>query len=36
VGNFGAVEASGIPHNGLPASAEIRIPPLGAVWFSLG
>ncbi|MGI5242885.1 1,4-alpha-glucan branching protein GlgB [Dactylosporangium sp. CA-139066] len=36
VGNFGAIEAEGIPHNGLPASAEIRIPPLGAVWFRLG
>ncbi|HTJ34898.1 MAG TPA: 1,4-alpha-glucan branching protein GlgB [Dactylosporangium sp.] len=36
VGNFGAIEAEGIPHNGLPASAEVRIPPLGAVWFRLG
>ncbi|WP_426504214.1 1,4-alpha-glucan branching protein GlgB [Dactylosporangium sp. McL0621] len=36
VGNMGSVEATGRPHNGLPASAEIRIPPLGALWLKLG
>ncbi|MFI5915254.1 1,4-alpha-glucan branching protein GlgB [Dactylosporangium sp. NPDC051541] len=36
VGNMGSVEASGEPRNGLPASAEIRVPPLGALWLKLG
>jgi 1,4-alpha-glucan branching enzyme len=32
VGNFGAVEAVGEPWHGLPASATLRVPPLGALW----
>ncbi|MEV0568634.1 1,4-alpha-glucan branching protein GlgB [Dactylosporangium sp. NPDC050588] len=36
VGNLGAVEATAKPWNGLPASAELRIPPLGALWLKLG
>ncbi|MEV4508200.1 1,4-alpha-glucan branching protein GlgB [Dactylosporangium sp. NPDC049525] len=36
VGNMGAVEASAVPWNGLPASAELRVPPLGALWLKLG
>ncbi|MEV6924953.1 1,4-alpha-glucan branching protein GlgB [Dactylosporangium sp. NPDC051485] len=36
VGNLGAVEATGDPHNGLPASAVLRVPPLGALWLKLG
>ncbi|MFF5228504.1 1,4-alpha-glucan branching protein GlgB [Dactylosporangium sp. NPDC000521] len=36
VGNLGAVEATATPCNGLPASAELRIPPLGALWLKLG
>jgi 1,4-alpha-glucan branching enzyme len=32
VGNFGAVEAVGEPWHGLPASAALRVPPLGALW----
>ncbi|MER7276450.1 1,4-alpha-glucan branching protein GlgB [Dactylosporangium sp. NPDC000244] len=36
VGNMGSVEATGQPANGLPASAEIRVPPLGALWLKLG
>ncbi|WP_433617205.1 1,4-alpha-glucan branching protein GlgB [Dactylosporangium sp. CA-139114] len=36
VGNMGSVEATGQPANGFPASAEIRIPPLGALWLKLG
>ncbi|MDQ1289150.1 MAG: 1,4-alpha-glucan branching enzyme [Actinomycetota bacterium] len=34
VGNLGAVEAEEITWHGRPASAEMRIPPLGAVWFA--
>ena len=33
VGNLGQVEAEEIPSHGRPASARLRIPPLGAVWF---
>jgi 1,4-alpha-glucan branching enzyme len=33
VGNFGAIMAHGQPSHGFPASAEITIPPLGAVYF---
>ncbi len=34
VANSGGVEASSErPHWGQPASADLRIPPLGAVWF---
>ncbi|GAA0725561.1 1,4-alpha-glucan branching protein GlgB [Dactylosporangium roseum] len=36
VGNLGAVEAEAAPCNGLPASAELRVPPLGALWLRLG
>ncbi|GAA3452636.1 1,4-alpha-glucan branching protein GlgB [Dactylosporangium matsuzakiense] len=36
VGNMGSVEALGEPRNGLPASAAIRVPPLGALWLKLG
>ena len=36
VGNMGAVEATAAPWNGLPASAELRVPPLGALWLKLG
>jgi 1,4-alpha-glucan branching enzyme len=32
VGNFGGVEATNEPWHGLPASATVRVPPLGAVW----
>ncbi len=32
VGNLGAVEATDSPSHGLPASASISVPPLGAVW----
>jgi 1,4-alpha-glucan branching enzyme len=33
VGNLGAIEAASSPMHGLPASAVVRVPPLGAVWF---
>jgi 1,4-alpha-glucan branching enzyme len=36
VGNLGSVEATAVPWNGLPASAELRVPPLGALWLKLG
>jgi 1,4-alpha-glucan branching enzyme len=29
---MGRVEAAGDPCHGLPASAVLRVPPLGAVW----
>jgi 1,4-alpha-glucan branching enzyme len=32
VGNFGAVEAQQVPSHGLPASATLRVPPLGVLW----
>jgi 1,4-alpha-glucan branching enzyme len=32
VGNLGAVEAVDEPCHGLPASAVLRVPPLGALW----
>ncbi|WP_141577714.1 1,4-alpha-glucan branching protein GlgB [Actinomadura sp. WMMA1423] len=32
VGNLGVVEATPEPWHGLPASAQMRVPPLGAVW----
>ncbi|SDJ29539.1 1,4-alpha-glucan branching enzyme [Frankineae bacterium MT45] len=32
VGNFGSVRASSDPWHGQPASATLRVPPLGAVW----
>jgi 1,4-alpha-glucan branching enzyme len=33
VGNLGAIEAVPIAHHGREYSAEITVPPLGAVWF---
>jgi 1,4-alpha-glucan branching enzyme len=32
VGNLGGVEAHGEPWHGLPASASLRLPPLGTLW----
>jgi 1,4-alpha-glucan branching enzyme len=32
VGNLGSVRAQGVPWHGLPASAELRLPPLGVLW----
>jgi 1,4-alpha-glucan branching enzyme len=32
VGNLGGVEAVEGPHHGQPASATLRVPPLGALW----
>ena len=32
VGNFGGVEAADEPWHGQPASATLRVPPLGALW----
>ncbi|MGC5011077.1 1,4-alpha-glucan branching protein GlgB [Streptosporangium sp. DT93] len=32
VGNFGSVEAVEEPRHGLPYSATLRVPPLGAIW----
>ncbi len=32
VGNLGSVEAVDTPWHGLPASAELQLPPLGALW----
>ncbi|MFC9972230.1 1,4-alpha-glucan branching protein GlgB [Spirillospora sp. NPDC127200] len=34
VGNLGRVEALDEPHHAMPASAVMRIPPLGAVWLT--
>jgi 1,4-alpha-glucan branching enzyme len=34
VGNLGQVDAAGGPCHGLPASALLRVPPLGAVWLA--
>ncbi|WP_374929923.1 1,4-alpha-glucan branching protein GlgB [Kytococcus sedentarius] len=34
VGNLGEVVAEEVPWDGLPASAVVRVPPLGAVWFT--
>jgi len=34
VGNFGSVTADDTPHHGLPASASVRVPPLGTVWLA--
>ncbi|QFG25237.1 1,4-alpha-glucan branching protein GlgB [Actinomadura sp. WMMB 499] len=34
VGNLGRIEATAEPCHGLPASAVLRVPPLGAVWFA--
>ncbi|MBV9832512.1 MAG: 1,4-alpha-glucan branching protein GlgB [Marmoricola sp.] len=32
VGNLGTVTAHDRPHQGMPASASVRVPPLGTVW----
>jgi len=32
VGNLGAVEAVWEPYHGRPASATLRLPPLGTLW----
>lgn len=32
VGNLGEVVASEVEHHGLPYSARLRVPPLGAIW----
>jgi 1,4-alpha-glucan branching enzyme len=32
VGNLGGVTASATPRHGLPASAEVQLPPLGTLW----
>ncbi|TDC85163.1 1,4-alpha-glucan branching protein GlgB [Micromonospora sp. KC606] len=32
VGNLGAVHAQGVPWHGMPASAPLRVPPLGVLW----
>jgi 1,4-alpha-glucan branching enzyme len=32
VGNLGTVHAEDLPWHGLPASAALRVPPLGALW----
>jgi 1,4-alpha-glucan branching enzyme len=32
VGNLGSVSAAPVPWHGLPASAQLRVPPLGALW----
>jgi len=34
VGNLGAIEAEDVSWHGRPASAVLRVPPLGAVWFT--
>ena len=34
VGNQGAVHAEEIPWHGLPYSALVRVPPLGALWLA--
>jgi 1,4-alpha-glucan branching enzyme len=34
VGNLGGVEAQAVPWHGRPASVELRVPPLGALWLS--
>ena len=36
VGNMGAVQAEDSPWQGLPASAVLRVPPLGAIWLRRG
>jgi 1,4-alpha-glucan branching enzyme len=36
VGNMGHVTAVSEPYHGMPASAEITIPPLGALWLTPG
>jgi 1,4-alpha-glucan branching enzyme len=35
IGNYGAVEATDTPWHGRPASAELTLPPLAALWLKL-
>jgi 1,4-alpha-glucan branching enzyme len=32
VGNLGGIDAEGVPWHDQPFSAEITLPPLGAIW----
>ncbi len=34
VGNLGTVTAHANPHQGQPASATLRVPPLGTLWLA--
>ena len=34
VGNLGAVQAEAVAHHGQPASAQLRVPPMGALWLT--
>jgi hypothetical protein len=34
VGNYGSVTADSTPWHGMPASVEVSLPPLGALWFA--
>ena len=34
VGNLGTVTAHDTPHQGQPASATLRVPPLGSLWLA--
>ena len=34
VGNLGVVHADEMPYHGMPASASLRVPPLGALWLA--
>ena len=34
VGNLGTVTAHANPHHGQPASASVRVPPLGTLWLA--
>ena len=32
VGNLGVVHTEDVPWHGMPSSARLRVPPLGAIW----
>jgi 1,4-alpha-glucan branching enzyme len=34
VGNMGQIQADPVPWNGQPASVELKLPPLGVLWFA--
>ena len=34
VGTYGSVTAEATPYHGMPASAEVTLPPLGGVWLA--
>ena len=34
IGNLGSVTADGTPYHGMPASAEVTLPPLGGIWLT--